>query len=63
MESSTTSSTNYLFPLWVRNNCRRCNMNRIDATRWRRKIWIIIKAQKRTVDTKVYTKEKRLKLV
>ncbi len=38
-------------------------MNRIDATKWRQEFWIIIKAHKRTVDTRVFTKEKILKLV
>jgi hypothetical protein len=42
---------------------KRCNMSRIDATRWRRKFWIIIKAHERTVDTRVSTREKILKLV
>jgi hypothetical protein len=42
---------------------RRCNMSRIDATKWRRKIWIIIKAHNKIVDIRVSTIKKILKLV
>jgi hypothetical protein len=45
------------------NATRRCNMSRIDATRWLRKIWIIIRAHKTTIDTRVSIREEILKLV